>query len=451
MQKAVEQKKAVQLAEYVTNLKFEDIPQNVVEELKALVLDYLGVALRGSNTDSAKIAIEFQREYGTAKQESTLIGDGTKLTSQAAAFANAVSSHSIELDDVDDLALFHFSPPVLSAAFATAEATNASGKEFILAAALGCDIMQRLSNAMNPMLRDRGYHTTPVCGVFGATAAAARLEGLSAMEAVSAFGIAGAHASGLMEMYGSNMQKRINPGPAAQNGITATRLAHKGYTGADTIFDGVRGILRAFAGQEDSSALVDGLGTKFDIGIEYKRYACARPIHNAVDCAMELRPNVIDDINSIKEITILRHPSWANYHQIASPKSIHEAQVSLNHAVAVALVDGDAFLEQFEEKWINHPMVQKLSSMLQFSVDPELPRGVSCRLRIVLENGEEYEAQVDYPRGSIQNPMSREDHWTKFKKLAGTRLKEDRLVQIRNMVENLESLPSINDLTELLY
>jgi 2-methylcitrate dehydratase PrpD len=161
MPQAAEQKTAVQLAHYAVHLNFEDIPLSVVENMKTLVLDYLGVALRGSAAQSAKIAKDFQREYGACKPESTVIGGGLKLTSQAAAFANAVSAHSIELDDVDEMALFHYGPPVISAALAAAESVYASGKEFLLAAVIGCDLMKRLSDAMNPMLRDRGFHTTP--------------------------------------------------------------------------------------------------------------------------------------------------------------------------------------------------------------------------------------------------------------------------------------------------
>ncbi|MCP8616310.1 MmgE/PrpD family protein [Salirhabdus salicampi] len=451
MENTVIQRKSIELANYVSNLKFEDIPDHVVDEVQTLIFDYLGVTLRGSTTDSGRIAQEFQEEYGSVKPEATLIGSGKKITSQAAAFANAVSSHSIEMDDVDDLALFHFSPPIISAALAVAEANHSSGKELITAITVGCDIMKRLSDAMNPNLRDRGYHTTPVCGVFGATAAAARLEGLSSDEIVSAFGLAGAHASGLMEMYGSNMQKRINPGPAAQNGIVAARLAKRGYTGADTIFDGKRGVLRVFANQEDGSALVDGLGEKFNLGIEYKRYACARPIHNAVDCALNIRPDVLNQLENIKEMKIFRHPSWAHYHEIKSPKSIHEAQVSLNHGVAVALVEGDAFLEHFTDKWISHPEVKRLSTMLEFVPDKELSRGVSCKLQVVLNNGNTYESQVDYPKGSIQNPMSKEEHRTKLALLAGEHLNRAQLIQIHEMIENLQSLETINELMDKIH
>ena len=138
-----------------------------------------------------------------------------------AAFANAISSHSIELDDIDVLALFHFSPPVFSAALAAAEQHGANGKQLLVALAAGCEMMERVSRAANPSLRNRGFHTTPTCGVFGATVAAAKLQRLSPAKLTSAFGLAGAQASGLMEMYGPSMQKRFNPGPAARNGVTA--------------------------------------------------------------------------------------------------------------------------------------------------------------------------------------------------------------------------------------
>ena len=173
----------------------------------------------------------------------------------AAAFANAISSHSIELDDIDVLALFHFSPPVYSSALAVADATQASGKDLIAALAAGCEMMERVSRAANNSLRNRAFHTTPTCGVFGATIAASKLLRLNAEKITNALGMAGAQASGLMEMYGPSMQKRFNPGPTARNGVTAALMAQLGFTGADTIFEGERGFLRAFAGRHDHPPL----------------------------------------------------------------------------------------------------------------------------------------------------------------------------------------------------
>src|ERR1700704_6002858 len=238
------------LADHFVGLTASDIPEKLVADAKTLVLDYLGVALAGSQTDSGRIACRFVAETG-GQPEATLIGDGRRVPAVHAALANAISSHSVELDDVDVLALFHFSPPVVSAALAVAEREHASGAEFIAAVAAGCEMMARASAATNPSLRDRGFHTTPSCGVFGATIAAARLLKLDREMTVSALGLAGAQASGLMEMYGPSMQKRFNPGPSARNGVTAAILAQMGFTGAATIFDGERGFCQAFSDHVD--------------------------------------------------------------------------------------------------------------------------------------------------------------------------------------------------------
>lgn len=442
-------KETVRLSQHITDFQYKDIPGRVIDEIKLFILDYLGVALKGSTTETGEIVREFHLEYGSSKRESTIIGEESKVNGQSAAFINAVSSHSIELDDVDVLALFHSGPPILSAALAAAEANDASGKELLSAVVLGVDILKRLSGVTNPSLRDRGFHTTPVCGVFGATAAVSRLEKLSAEETASALGIAGAHAAGLMEMYGPSMQKRINPGPAAYNGVVSARLAKRGYTGADTILEGERGFLKSFAGQNYPAKLVENLGV-FDLGIEYKRYACARPIHNAVDCALEVRGHVRNKIDQIKEMVIWRHPSWADYHQIANPKSMHEAQMSLNHAVAVSLVEGDAFLDEFSDQWINHESVNRLSNLLQFKVEPKLKRGVSCKLQVTLDSGEQFESVIDYSKGSIKNPMTNEDHWVKFQKLTQGTLTKSNMNKVKDLVENIDSQTSIKPLMDLM-
>ena len=226
---------ANQLAARFAALKLDDVDAASRTAVKKLLMDYLGVALAGSQSESGEIARKFAKEHG-AKPQARLIGDSARVDINAAAFANAISSHSIELDDIDVLALFHFSPPVFSAALAASEFADANGKQLLTALAAGCEMMERASKATNPSLRNRGYHSTPTCGVFGATVAAAKVLKLPKDKIASALGLAGAQASGLMEMYGPSMQKRFNPGPAARNGVTSARMAQLGFTGADTIF-----------------------------------------------------------------------------------------------------------------------------------------------------------------------------------------------------------------------
>jgi 2-methylcitrate dehydratase PrpD len=321
------------------------------------------------------------------------------------------------------LALFHFSPPVFSAALAVGEAVGANGEQLLTALAAGCEMMERVSRAANSSLRNRAFHTTPTTGVFGATIAAAYLMKLTPEQTVSALGLAGAQASGLMEMYGPSMQKRFNPGPAARNGVTAATMASLGFTGAATIFDGERGFLRAFTDKHDVNALVDSLDQPFELLIEFKPYSCARPIHNAIDCALEIRRQVTNagkqvDLMNIKRIVMERHPDWLHYHQNKTPATHHEAQVSLPYSVAVALEEGAALLAQYHDGKLKQPGLLHASAVMEFRSDASLPRGVSCRMTLETLDGARYVAQVDDPKGSIGNPMSNDELRVKFDSLA---------------------------------
>jgi 2-methylcitrate dehydratase PrpD len=417
--------------------------------MKRLLLDYLGVAVSGSQTASGKISRQFAASTG-GHPDATLIGDQQRVPAMSAAFANAISSHSVELDDIDVLALFHFSPPVYSAALATAEQASASGKDLLVALAAGCEMMERLSKAANSSLRNRGYHTTPTCGVFGATIAAAKILGLSADQIVSALGLAGAQAGGLMEMYGPSMQKRFNPGPASRNGVTAAAIAQMGFTGAATIFEGERGFLSAFTDESFPEELTKDLDQPYRLDIEFKPYSCARPIHNAIDCALEIRRAHAPELERITRITMARHPDWAHYHQNANPSTYHEAQVSLPYSVAVALNDGQALFAQYNNARLAEPMLRKLSNMVEFVVDESLPRGVSCLMTVEMADGQQYTAQVDYPKGSIQNPMSDDELRAKFDSLVEPVLGKERATAIAKCVAGIENCKNVRDLMQLL-
>lgn len=430
------------------NLRYEQLPAASVKAVKRLLLDYLGVGIAGSQTGSGRIAREFAKIHQGAA-ECTLIGDRGKVPATLGSFANAISSHSIELDDIDVLALFHFSPPVYSAALATAERSRASGKQLLAALAAGCEMMERTSRAANNSLRDRAYHTTPTCGVFGATVAAGSLLGLSAEQLTSALGLAGAQASGLMEMYGPSMQKRFNPGPAARNGVTSALMAQLGFTGADTIFEGERGFLRAFTDKNFPDKLTEGIDQAFQLDIEFKPHSCARPIHNSIDCALEIRRRDNPDLAAIERIDIARHPDWGNYHLNKTPQTYHEAQVSLPYATAVALKEGQALLAQFTDAKLKDPQLNDLMGRMHVSLDAGLPRGVSCRMTMTLRNGTQLVSQVDYPKGSIQNPMSDAELRAKFESLATPVVGAAQVERIAARIDTLEQCADVGELMAL--
>ncbi len=436
------------LAGRFAGLTLNDIDAKSRAAVKRLLMDYLGVALAGSASESGRIARRFAREHG-GKPQARLIGDNARVPMTAAAFANAISSHSIELDDIDVLALFHFSPPVYSSALAVADYTGATGKQLLVALAAGCEMMERASKATNPSLRNRGFHTTPTCGVFGATVAAGKLLKLTPDKLTSALGLAGAQASGLMEMYGPSMQKRFNPGPTARNGVTAALMAQLGFTGADTIFEGERGFLKAFSDATQPDQLARELKRPYELLIEFKPYSCARPIHNAIDCALDIRGQEGFDANLVESVHVARHPDWARYHQNKTPRTYHEAQVSLPFSAAVAFLEGKALLKQYSDRNIRNPKVKRLSDVTSISEDGTLPRGVSCRMTVTLKGGRTLSSQVDYPKGSIENPMSEREMSAKFESLAGPAIGAKRAAALAETVLDLEKVPDASALLKL--
>ena len=437
---------SVQLADFYKKLTYDDIPVQKIADIRWLILDYLGVASMGSSTASGRIAIQHALNQGS-HPVATLIGSKVNASPLLAAFANAISSHSIELDDVDDVALYHFSPVIVSAALAMAEKTDSNGKTFLMGVYAGCEMMARLSNALNPSLRNRGFHTTPVCGIFGATVASGLLAGLTEGQMVNALGLAGAQSGGLMEMYGESSQKRFNPGPAASNGTVSAEMAKLGYTGTDLIFEGKRGLLQAFSDRSDASQLTRELGKIFPVFIEFKPYACARPIHNAIDCVLEIQKKHTVSPKEIQKITVYRHPDWAHYHVIYDPKSINEAQVSLPYSVAVAFNTGEAFLDQYEDRHLHDPENKKIMDRVKVEADPKLPRGVSCLMVVETNKGETYRAEVDYPKGSKQNPMSHEELIHKFSRLSECVIDKRQINRIVDTVLSLEKVDHIEELT----
>lgn len=445
-----DQKKTIaeHLARHFSKRTFSDLTHSNIKSVKHLLLDYIGVAISGSQTKSGEIARKFAGLAG-GKNESQLIGGAERVPAFQAAFANAISSHSVELDDIDVLALFHFSPPVYSAALSMAERQGSNGKQLLLALVSGCEMMERLSKATNPSLRNRGFHTTPTCGVFGATIAAASILNLPEEKITSALGMAGASASGLMEMYGPSMQKRFNPGPASRNGVTAAQMAELGFTGAATIFEGERGFLNGFTDQNDPEQLVIDLDKPYDLDIEFKPYSCARPIHNAIDCALDIRKKNVPDLTQIISIQMARHPDWALYHQNKRPNTYHEAQVSLPYSVAVALTDGQALFAQYNNSRLTEPTILKLADLIIITSDSSLPRGVSCKMTMTMADGSIFISQVDYPKGSIQNPMSDDELLEKFYSLVIPVLGENRANDIVKVVNSIEDCNNVCELLKL--
>ena len=226
-------------------------------------------------------------------------------------------------------------------------------------------------------------------------------------------------------------------------------MAQLGFTGAATIFEGERGFLRAFTDKSDAAQLTAGLDEPYQLNIEFKPYSCARPIHNAIDCALEIRRQHAPALGDIRSIVVKRHPDWAHYHQNKAPRTYHEAQVSLPYSVAIALLEGKALLKQYTNRKLGNAEVRRLMELTRIETDASLPRGVSCHTTVTMASGESYVSQVDYPKGSIENPMSDDELRAKFESLAVPVVGAPRATQIAETVMRIERCANIGELMRL--
>ena len=190
------------LAGYVANLKFADIPPEVLERAKVLTLDFLGSAIRArSEAESTPSLLKMLEALKLdAKGESTVFGDNKTWTPAVAALLNGALGHSLDFDDTHADSSLHPSAPVVPAAFAVGEMVGASGRDVLTAIVAGYEVCCRLGNALDPTSHyAKGFHPTATAGTYGAAAAAGKLFGLTKDQIISAFGVSGSQAAGSLQ------------------------------------------------------------------------------------------------------------------------------------------------------------------------------------------------------------------------------------------------------------
>ncbi len=450
-----------ELASFGSSLSYEKLPPEVQDRARYFFLDYLGVAVRGSLSESSqplyRLAAELQPQ-GLA----TVLGRKEKVAFPYAALLNGTAAHSLELDDTHQAGSIHLGVSVFSAALAAGEQQGASGRDFITAAVLGFEVAARLAMALRPQEHyRRGFHPTATCGALGAAAAAAKLLSLSEAQLLSALGIAGSQASGLMEFLSEGAwTKRLHPGWAAFSGIHAALLAREGFRGPGTVLEGPNGFLKAYSSHPDPQKITDGLGEDFQIlKTAVKPHACCRYSQAPIDAVLSLvqehnlRPPDVErvTIGMLQTgIPVICEPMEKKRH----PTNVVDAQFSLPFGVAVALVKRRAGLEEFSPATLQDPQVLKLMPKIDYQHDPELerdyPREWPAWARITLRGGRELFSRVRFPKGDPENPLSWEELAEKFTTLAGGVWEEVKVKAVQERIRSLDQEANLRNFTGLL-
>jgi 2-methylcitrate dehydratase PrpD len=274
----------------------------------------------------------------------------------------------------------------------------------------------------------------------------------------SALGMAGTQSAGLWAFTADGaMSKRFHAGRSSQSGVMGAILAQKGYKGPTQILEAQDGgFCRATSDHVDFTIVTEELGKKFlSSDVNIKPYACCASSHSAIDAVRHLVrvhkiiPSEIEKI-FVKTAKGVKVQCGFEY----EPLSVLQAQMSLQYIVAVALLEGKAILEQFSEEKISDPKILELAKRVEIVLDPEIekvyPEKFANKVEIILNNGKKFEARVDFPTGSPENPMSFDQVVEKFESLANKVVTKDRIDTIVEYVERIEKLDDIRKFTRLL-
>ena len=360
-----------EVARYASEIRFDGIPESVVERTKDAILDSLAGQFACSTLEHCQRAQAFAKQH-QGSEEASVVGTTFKTSVEHAAFVNGIQGHGDEMDDT--LHVFgHASAFLVPAVLATAERENAHGQAVVAALVAGYDLAGRLGRAgFNlDVLTPRNFIKESTGGSLAAAAASGRVLGLGVEELQAALGIAAEQSSGIQakKYEAAHMNKSLHMGIASRNGVTSAYLAKVGYGGVFDVLDSPNGVFEAFVGEKArKEELTRDLGHRFEIlETGFKRYAAGRPMHSAIEAlltVMRREELSVDDLDEVEvRITTLEHT-------LLSGNPTHN--VNLEYVVAVAALDGRVAWEQFDPERREDPTLRALLNRIVSSGSEEL-------------------------------------------------------------------------------
>jgi len=449
------------LAAFVAGLSYEQIPGEVRDRIKLLILDSLGCALFGSALEWSRILMRTLTAVDNSRGAGVW-GTDVRLSPPHAALVNGTLVQGFELDDVHRQGVLHVGAVTLPPLFAVAELKpGMSGREFLRAAVAGYEVGPRVGMCMGQEHIVQGWHSGATVGVFSAAAGAAAGLRLPAEKVVHALGIAGTQSAGLMAAQFGAMVKRMHAGRSAQSGLYAALLAENGFTGITNVFESeYGGFCTTFSRSTDRfnlSELTSGLGERFEtMRIALKFYSCVGTNHTSLDAIRTMQAQRPFGAGDIERIVVhgskatVEHTGWTY-----KPEGMTSAQLNLPYCVATLLLEGDVFVDQFRDDMVADPARMALASKVQVVEDPKITAlGSKFRHKVSvtvhLKDGAVLEETVEAPRGSEKNFARAEDIQAKFVKLTRRVLPQAQSERVMGLVLDLENLPDIGVLIKAL-
>ena len=439
---------AAKLGEFVSQVKLNSLPDNIISAIKLRLLDTLGVGIAGAQLGLSRPVIGL---FESASKVAHVWGLPDQASAREAALANCYATHGTYLEDGSRFTGGHPSSVVIPAVFAQAEALHCSGADLIASTVAGYEVFLRLGRDTYPANVGRGFQPTAILAAVSSAAGVARLFGLSAEAAADALAIAANLGVGMKEALKSSTTQPLQVARGCEGGIVAALLARAGLHGAPEVFE--KGFFPAFGGSVQTSTTLKGLGREFRITETYlKRHAGCRGNHAPLDVALEVvRQEQIDPSDIVAMRIAVDTVTLAA--SIEAPINAEQTQFSIGFSVAVALLHGNASIFQYSESRLQEPAIRAFMQKIQVISDPKLdvgyPEQRAATIEIELSNGQIFKHAVENARGEPEWPLQSTEIVDKFfahtQEVLGTRAQV-----VHDMVMDIERLDDIATLGRLL-
>ncbi|NNE38375.1 MAG: MmgE/PrpD family protein, partial [Gammaproteobacteria bacterium] len=289
------------------------------------------------------------------------------------------------------------------------------------------------------------------CGPFGSALAAGRLLGLTSEQMLWALGNAGTQSSGLWEFMNSGgMSKHLHAGRAAESGILAAQLANQGFTGPSRILEGHQGLFVATCPDAKIDEVLAAPDSPWQLNrTSIKPWPSCRHTHPAIDAALELHPMV----ESAAEIHVRTYQAALDVCDRAMPENEYEAKFSLQHCVAMALVDGQINFDSFDAP--ARERIRDTARLVNLEVTHDIemayPHNWGCELVITADNGQKITASRQHCKGDPEFPLNGDEMQEKAGQLLShAGIKKDEQQRLISYILNLPNQSKVVDLISLL-
>lgn len=412
-----------QLATFLAELRYDDLPDYVLDRSEDLFLDWLGSALASEGARPIPLFEAYAQKMGPANGPARILVNGRGTSAYFAALVNGASSHLVEQDDLHNSSVLHPATVVFPAALAAAQDLGKSGRELLLASVAGYEAGIRIGEFLGRS-HYRIFHTTATVGTLAAAVAVGKLLNFDKQQFVHLLGNAGTQAAGLWEfLRDAADSKQLHTAKAAADGLLAAYFTEQGLTGAQNILEGEQGMAAGMSSDADPSRLADRLGSRWaQAETSFKFHASCRHTHPAADALLDLmwREGLRHD-DIAKVITHVHQGAIDVLGRVVVPQTVHQAKFSMGTVLGLIAVHGKAQLSEFANLSLSDAKVAAFRDKVSMRLDPEVdgayPARWLGRVEVLTTDGRTLHGAIDEPKGDPGNSLSRMELEDKFRRL----------------------------------